>query len=163
MLSIMKSPTWLLAVALFVGGCQPSSQPEPPASPIAAASSAAVPTPRPTLPRFEVRDFRLDEDKEKNGSMFKGRGTLVAMDDAERRGTLVVWLSAKRGHDNDETHQLLFKPIILRDGIGTFDTFDIVASETREKKQVRYYDWQITGFVRLQEGAIVSEAIALPK
>ena len=95
--------------------------------------------------------------------MFKGRGTLVAMDDAERRGTLVVWLSAKRAHDNDEQHQPLIKPIILRDGIGTFDTFDIVNSETREKKQVRYYDWQITGFVRLQEGAVVSEAIALPK
>ena len=106
------------------------------------------------LPRFEIRDFKLDEEKQKYGGVqVKGRGTLIAVDDVQRRGSFIVWLTAKQEHDNDSPS---LKMIVLRDGVGTFETFDYLTGEEKAKK-VRYHNWQMIGFTPMQKGVLVQE------
>jgi hypothetical protein len=72
----------------------------------------------------------------------------------------MVWYSAKEAQNNDERKKHL---IVLRDGIGTIETYDFLSREDREKKKVKYFDWEIIGFVKLQEGVIMLDEPATAK
>lgn len=153
----MKKTLILAVLVAALAGCQQSSssggETATPVAPVPASGAAQ------NLVRFEIRDFKLDEQKKSYGTEINGRGTLVTKDDALKKGNYVVWLSVKQAHKNDERAKYL---IVLRDGIGTIETFDILNREDGEKKKIKYFDWEIIGFVKLQEGVIsLDEPIAV--
>jgi len=122
---MMKNFAPFLLLATVLSACQPTSvnqAPKESTASVAASAAAASSASTMQLPRFEIRDFKLDEEKQKYGGVqVKGRGTLIAVDDVQRRGSFIVWLTAKQEHDNDSPS---LKMIVLRDGVGTFETFD---------------------------------------
>lgn len=145
----MKSTLILTMAVAVLAGCQQSSSSggaatQSTAQPVAPVASSSATQ---TLPKFEVRDFKLDE-KRTSGEIteFNGRGTLVAKDDALKRGNYMVWLSVKQTLDNDEITET--QSVLLRDGIGTIETFAYA-------RKVKYFDWKILGFIKLQEGVVV--------
>ena len=111
------SQTLVFAVLIIaLAGCQQSSSSDGATSRQTATPVAPVPTPGATQTpvRFEVRDFKLDEQKELYGTTTKGRRTLVTKDDALKKGSYMVWLSVKEAQKNDErTKQLCQKQIEL--------------------------------------------------
>ena len=147
----MKSTLILTMVIAVLAGCQQSSSDATTQSKVQPSAPAASPSTREIPVRFEVRDFKLDEQKESYGTTTNGRGTLVTKDDALKKGSYMVWLSVKLAQKNDETQKQL---VLLRDGIGTIETFEYISSEDRDKKKVMYFDWKIIGFVKLQDGVI---------
>lgn len=128
-------------LAVVATGCEPQT-----------TSSSAAPA------RFEIRDFKLSEQVNSIGGLeVTGRGTLVALDDSLRKGTYLVWLTAKRtSRKEDEVAAVL----VLRDGLSTVETSDYVSKEDRDKFKVRYSDWRMTGYIRFQEAAMVSNSTA---
>ncbi len=147
----MKSKLILTIVVAALAGCQPSSSPSGEATP-STATPVSAPGTTQTQVKFEVRDFKLAEKIETYGITAKGRGTLVTKDDSLKKGSYMVWLSVKWTQGNDEPEE---KSVILRDGIGTIETYAFIPSEDRAKKKVKYFDWKVLGFVKLQEGVIV--------
>lgn len=143
----MKKAFFAVALAASVAGCQ---QFTPPAA--TAVASAAVPaTAAQTAPvKFEVRDFHLDSESASYGVTTKGRGTLVTRDPSMTKGAYMVWLSAKQAHKSDEPTQNM---ILMTDGIGTITTYDF-ASKSDTAKEVKYYDWSVIGYVKLDRGVM---------
>jgi hypothetical protein len=108
--------------------------------------------PRSSVPaKFEIRDFKLDEHKESYGVSVKGRGTLVSADETTKHGTYWVFLSARSGRKNDKDGRIA---VILRDGIGTIETFDIPDSG----ESIQYSGWAVIGYFRFENGTIVASA-----
>lgn len=142
----MKYRLILVVLVLIFAGCQQSSSNTSKTADSISVSKAQ------NLVRFEVRDFKLDEEKNSyGGRSIKGRGTLVAKDDAIKKGNYAVWLSYKEAHNNDEQRKQV---VVIRDGIGTIETYDYISSSEKEKTKIKYADWKIIGFVKLQEGII---------
>lgn len=139
----MKRLPITIAFAIALSGCQPFGD----KSPVKALSEPA---------RFELRDFKLDEqDIEYGARRVTGRGTLVALDEKLKKGNFVVWITVKQQHKNGEQAQAV---LILRDGLTTVETHDYVTKADRDKIKVRYEEWRMTGYIPMQEGVIVAEA-----
>lgn len=149
----MKSTLILMIAVAALAGCQQSSSSGGTATQSKVSSDLSVATPavKQTPAKFEVLDFKLDEQKESYGTKINGRGTLIAKDDTLKKGSYMVWLSSKMSQKNDERMKQL---VLMRDGIGTIETFDFLNSEDSERKKVKYFDWEVIGFVKLQEGII---------
>ena len=153
----------LIAAAIAVGlaGCQQST---PPSATVATSAVAptvvALPAPASRAPvKFEVRDFKLDAESESYGVTTKGRGTLVTRDPSMAKGAYMVWISAKQAHKSDEpTHDM----ILMTDGIGTVSTFDYASKSDRASKDVKYYDWSVIGYVKLDKGVMVKPEQDMP-
>jgi hypothetical protein len=141
--TVMNARATTFLLAILAAGCGPQK-------PSTANSPAAPPA------RFEIRDFKLSEQLTALGAVdVTGRGTLVALDDSVKKGTYFVWLTAKRiTHKEDDVSTVL----ILRDGLATIETSDYVSKDNKDKVRVRYTDWRMTGYIRFQEGVIVSDA-----
>ena len=138
----MKTTMFAALGAITLASCQPQ----------------ATPPNQPSTPaRFEIRDFKLNEQALDYGTTVNGRGTLVAMDDAQKKGNFLVWLTAKRTHKADDSVDMV---LILRDGLTTIETSDFLSKDEKDKVKVRYTDWKITGYIRFQEGVLVSEGAA---
>ena len=151
----MQKALILTGIIVGLAGCQqPSSstnaQAKPADAPIISPTTMATQGPV----KFEVRDFKLNERKESYGTAIHGQGILISKDEGLKKGNFMVWLSVKQAHKNDERWKTL---IVLRDGIGTIESHDFLSREDREKNKVKYFDWEIIGFVKLQEGVISSD------
>jgi hypothetical protein len=114
---------------------------------------------RPAGPaRYEIRDFKLSERTTEYGSLeVSGRGTLVALDESMKKGNYLVWFTAKRQREEEDS---VTAALILRDGLATIETSDFVSKDNKEKFKVRYSDWKMTGYVKMQEAVFVSEQSA---
>ena len=139
----MKNVLVIAVTALCIAGCQ---------QPLAGSTPASSPTIASTTPAaapalFEIRDFTRDEEEGKYTTTVKGRGTLVTKDARLSNGNYMVWLSAKQEHVNDEPWRI---QVLLKDGIGTFGTFDI----PDKGEKIKYYDWEILGYLPMEKGQI---------
>ncbi|WP_156901628.1 hypothetical protein [Azohydromonas australica] len=104
---------------------------------------------------FEVRDFNTHTASESYGDVVTGRGVLYAKDDAIRSGNYMVWISAKESHSSGKDFTDL---VDMRDGIGSIETYDYISSAERKVvPEVGYTDWSIKGWLRLNEGFLISE------
>ncbi len=129
------------------------------AATLAGCQPQANTTLSPTAPaRFEIRDFKLNEQTNEYGSLnVSGRGTLVALDESLKKGNFLVWLTTKKAHRPDEDINAV---LILRDGLATIETSDYVSKEDKGRVNVRYTDWKITGYIPFQEAVLVQENAA---
>lgn len=108
--------------------------------------------------RFEIRDFRLEEVTSEYGSLnVSGRGTLVALDESMKKGNYLVWFTGKRSRKDEDT---VTAALIMKDGLATIETSDYVTKEDRDKIKVRYSDWKMIGYVKMQEAILVQDATA---
>ena len=142
----MKHMPLLFCVGLLLTAC------DRPLAPIPVSPPAKPPT-------FEIRDFKVDMQREEGVMNAKGRGTLVAKDPAMKTGTYVVWLTVKRTHRNDQDRRY---SIVVRDGAGTIETQDHFLEQDEAAKSVRFYDWQVVGYVMLQPAVIEGSAASAP-
>lgn len=111
---------------------------------------------------FEVRDFSLDRQSQPYGGVqYRGRGTLVTHDPRLAKGNFVVWVSAKQQQKSGEPWRTL---VLLQDGLGTIQTFDYQTKDEEKKETVRYFDWEVLGYVPLMPGTLSTspDASSLP-
>lgn len=120
---------------------------------------AAPSSPQARPPEFEVRDFKVDVQREEGVMNAKGRGTLIAKDPAMKTGTYVVWLTVRRTHRNDRDRRY---SIVVRDGVGTIETQDRFLEQDEAAKSIRFYDWQVVGYVMLQPAVMEASAASAP-
>ena len=133
-----------LSAVIFVAACQPQAAPP--------ATSSVSPA------RFEIRDFKLTEvTTEYGGLNVNGRGTLVALDDSMKKGNYLVWFTAERSRKEDST---VDAALILKDGLATIETNDFVSKDDREKVNVRYSDWKMTAYVKMEAAVFIPEVAA---
>lgn len=151
----MRAITVTILALVSLAGCQQNAAPTAAAN--TPAASATVLTP--TSAKFQIRDFKLDEQKQSYGGViYKGRGTLVSKDASISKGTYMVWLTVKQTHKNDEQWKTV---VVMHDGIGTVETSDYLSKDDADKgKAVKYADWKILGFTALSAGTIESEDAA---
>lgn len=136
-------------------GCQ---QQTPPGNDSKMTSVPPIAPAQATPAQFEVRDFKLDAKNDSSSTTYKGRGTLYSKDDPVRSGNYMVWLQAKRSHKNDELWSTL---VDIRDGIGTFETFDSIrGKQGHDKPEVKYVDWNVAGYLRLATAQLVSNDVS---
>ena len=140
--------------AILLVGCQPQAPSPTPPTPQASAPASSPAVAKPA--RFEVRDFKLEEDSKTYGTSVKGRGTLLALDDELKKGNFLVWLTMKAEHRDAER----FLVLILHDGLATIETNDFLSESEKDKVKVRYTDWKITGYVRFQDAVVVNSGAA---
>lgn len=152
----MRAAIMTLAILASLSGCQQNAAPTTAASAPATASAAAS---APTSAKFQIRDFKLDEQKQSYGGViYKGRGTLVSKDVSISKGTYMVWLTVKQAHKNDEQWKTV---VVMHDGIGTVETSDYLSKDDADKgKAVKYADWKILGYTALSAGTIEAEDAA---
>lgn len=163
----MKTIFTAIVVVIFAG-CQPTAPKNEVTAQPSVPLGAPIPTPKAAQAnvKFEVRDFKLEEQNDSPASKLfktvttKGRGILVAKDDALKTGNFMIWLAVKQAHKDDEKIKFF---VLLTGGIGTFETFDIESREDMEKKKIKYFDWEIVGFVKLQDGVIATNESAISK
>lgn len=132
----------VVLAALCITACQPSVQTN---------SSTSVATEAPVGPAvFELRDFSIDkEETSYGGASYTGRGTLVTKDPRLASGRFLALLSFKEEHENDGESKT---QVLLKDGIGPVEVATYQTSEEEKKEKVRYYDWQVIGYIELHEG-----------
>jgi hypothetical protein len=153
----MRAITITLASLVLLGGCQQNSAPttttNSPVTPSAATVANAPAT-------FQIRDFKLDEQKQSYGGViYKGRGTLVSKDVRLTKGSYIVWLTVKQAHKNEEQWKTM---VLMHDGIGTLETSDYLAKDDADKgRTVKYLDWKILGYTALSAGTIEAEDAAV--
>lgn len=152
----MRAIILTLASLASLAGCQQNATPTTATStPAAASSTVSAHAPA----KFQIRDFKLDEQKQSYGGViYKGRGTLVSKDAALSKGTYMVWLTVKQAHKNEEQWKTV---VVMHDGIGTVETSDYLSKDDADKgKAVKYVEWKILGYTALSAGTIEAEDVA---